>query len=404
MRPIIDLNLSSLPPELRLILACLRASPNDADAVRIERLSRGTINWESFLAWVDHHHVAPLVYLNLRRFSRNTIPEGVHSGLRNHFERNAQGGLALAAELVRLLHLLKENRIPALVLKGPVLALQLYGNLAWRHAGDIDLLVAPHQVDQADRLLRDQGYRRISPELSPRQQTHFKRLVQQFEYYRTDSQLMIDLHWRLLANKFLLPLDFGQLWSRRQSLIIAGYPVPAMSRRDLLLFLSVHGAHHAWYRLFWLNDLAEVLRQDPETDWSRLMADAAKLGALRSLAQGVVLAHLLLDAPLPELLRAYAVQDRKVLSLVEEAFRYILMQQSHPSTLSHVVQEKIQTRILYDLKLLGDSRYKIEVLTNLLLMPVDWETVRLPDSLFPLYYLLRPLLFVRRYLRGGQGH
>jgi hypothetical protein len=370
---------------------------------QIEKLSNTKIAWPDFLMWVDRHRVAPLVYINLSRYAGKAIPSSIIRELRNRFERNAHRGLANGTELVRLYKLLQENGIPVLSLKGSVLALQFYGNLAWRNAGDIDLLVSPHQVEQADRILRDRGYRRISPELSPRKQCQFKRLANHFEYYRTDSHLMIDLHWRLSVSKFLLPLDFGQLWSRGRFLVMAGYTVPAMSRRDLLLFLGVHGAHHAWYRLFWLVDLAEILRQDQEMDWSRLMADASQLGALRSMAQGVVLAHLLLDAPLPHPVRAYTARDRTVAYLVKEALRHILRHRTHLPTFSRLVQKKIQTRIRYDLKLLCDSRYKIEVLTNLILTPLDWETVRLPDSLFSLYYLLRPLLFVRRHLRKAKG-
>lgn len=162
MRGICSFTRSDLPPELRLILACLRVTPNDKETRQIERLSQNGAAWPVFLKLVDRHRVAPLVYTNLSRYAGKTAPAAMMSALRSRFESNARRGLANAAETVRLCQLFQESAIPVLPLKGSVLALQVYGNLGLRHAGDIDLLVAPRHIDLADRLLQ-RNYRRVSP-------------------------------------------------------------------------------------------------------------------------------------------------------------------------------------------------------------------------------------------------
>jgi hypothetical protein len=135
------------PAELRLILSCLRITPTEKEVRQIQELSRAKIHWPDFLRCVDRHRVAPLVYRHLRRSGGNGVPAAVMSALHSRFESNTRRSLVNAGELVRLHQLFQENGLAFLPLKGSVLALQIYGNLALRHAGDLDLLVEPGQVE-----------------------------------------------------------------------------------------------------------------------------------------------------------------------------------------------------------------------------------------------------------------
>ena len=325
MRELYSLQRFDLPSELRLMLSCLRLSPHDMEVQQIEKLSRTGIEWHNFLRWVDHHHVAPLVYTNLRRYAGKAVPSSIMRGLRNRFERNAHRGLANALELVRLHKLFQENGIPVFPLKGSVLALQVYGNLALRHAGDIDLLVNLRHVDLADHLLRER-YCRISPglHLTPYQQKQYYRLREQLKYIHDRNNLKFELHTRLFYNRPYFALDLAQLQERARYILVANASVPAMSPEDNVLYLCDHGAQHYWYRLFWLSDLAEIIRQDWVTDWDLLLTISTTLGVSRPLTQGVILAHLLFETPLPEQIRAYAARDQAMPYLIKAALRRIL--------------------------------------------------------------------------------
>ena len=91
-----------------------------------------------------------------------------------------------------LYKLFQENQIPFIPLKGSVLASQVYGNLALRHAGDIDLLVAPQHVELADQLLRT-NYRRLIPSvrLTPSQHQRYIRIMHHFEYWHDQGNLRL---------------------------------------------------------------------------------------------------------------------------------------------------------------------------------------------------------------------
>ena len=111
MRVFCSLKRSELPPELRLILSCLRITPTEKEVQQIEELSRAKIGWPDLLRWVDRHRVAPLVYQNLKRYGGNGVPASAMGALRSRFESNAHRSLANARELVRLDKLFRENGV-----------------------------------------------------------------------------------------------------------------------------------------------------------------------------------------------------------------------------------------------------------------------------------------------------
>jgi len=396
MREICSFTYSDLPPELRLILACLRLTPNEKEAQQIEGLSQSEIAWPDFLRWVDRHRVAPLVYQNLRRYGGNGVPSSVMSALRSRFESNAHRGLANARELARLYQLFQENGLACIPLKGSILALQVYGNLALRHAGDIDLLVHPRHVGQTDLLLQ-QTYQRTSPgpHLTPCQEKQFYRLREELTYIHEKNKIKLDLHTRLLYNKPYFAQDLTGLQDRARDVPVANSLVPAISPEDNFLYLSDHGGQHYWERLFWLHDLAEIIRQNLVPDWDLLMMVAAEKGVSRPVAQGVILAHLLLQTPLPEAIKIYAGRDRMIIYLVKAALKRICTRQKQTPS----VMETLDTNVFYIPRLYSEVKYKIEVMKRVLFYSGDWGTIRLPDIIFPFFFIIRPFLWFYRRLR-----
>jgi hypothetical protein len=383
-----------LPTELRLILACLRITPDTKEVRQIEELSRAKIGWPDFLRWVDRHRVAPLVYQNLRRYGGNGVPAAAMSALRSRFESNARRSLANARELVRLYELFQENGVVCIPLKGSILALQVYGNLAGRHAGDIDLLVNLRHVDLADRLLRER-YRRIRPglHLTHYQQKQYYRLREQLVYINDRHNIKLELHTRLFYNRPYFALDLTQLQDRARHINVADSLVPVMSPEDNYLYLCDHGAQHYWSRLFWLSDLAEIIRQDRVTDWEQLLKISTTLGVSRPLTQGMFLAHLLFETPLPDQIRAYADRDQAMPYLTEVALRRILTPKQDD------IIETLYNHIIYFPKLYTDFNCKIECLKRLFFYSGDWGTIPLPDVLFPYFFILRPFMWLYRRLR-----
>jgi hypothetical protein len=388
----------NLSPELRLMLACLRALPNEKEVQQIKKLSDTKIAWHDFRMLVGRHRVAPLVFTNLNRYAREAIPPAIMRSLRSRFERNAYRSIANTSELVRLYRLFQENGIPVLPLKGSLLALQVYGNLALRHAGDIDLLIDPRHIELADRLIR-KDYRKTLPafRLTPSQHQRFLRLMHHFKYLNDQKNLYIELHWRPFHKQSPHVMDLTRLRSRASTVTVAGSTLPALSVLDNIIYLCGHGWHHFWHRIFWLVDLAEIIRGNPEIDWQRLMTLARGSGMMRPLAQGFSLAHELLEVPLPEAIRSYALQDQQVSNSAKVAYRYMLYPQPEKPPVS------LSLRYLAcNISFANSFSEKLYVLQHFCLGN-DWLTVPLSESQFYLYYVLRFPFWLHRRLGSSRN-
>jgi hypothetical protein len=89
------------------------------------------------------------LYQSLNTTCPEAVPKANLAQLRNYFHANAQRNLFLTQELLKLLTLFKTNGISAIPYKGPVLAVAVYGNLALRQFGDLDILVHKRDVLRA---------------------------------------------------------------------------------------------------------------------------------------------------------------------------------------------------------------------------------------------------------------
>jgi hypothetical protein len=397
------MNASEYAPEFRLLLACARKTLRPVDAERIAGLCHGPLDWPLFLRLVARHRVAPLVGRSLKSTGYPSVPEQVQSDLRQGVEKSTLKALTQAAKLVQLLRRFEEAGIRVLPLKGPALAMQAYEALNLRHAGDLDLLVDPASVWDADRSLKDAGYVRTTPEypLSPGQAAAFMKIRKDFSYAHPESGVRVELHWRWSQNTHLLPLSLDELWPKRDFVKLGSDRVAAMPRKELFLYLCAHGSHTGWFRLKWLCDIAELTGDNSRIEMSELIARAEELGVSRMLVQGLVLSHQLLDAPLPAPLSAGATQDRVVRSLVHTANHSLAQDERYWST-DNTPVSWMPAQLRYRLKLRGSLRYKWHILYFHSLWTDECRRIRLPARLFPLYFVLALFPWIGSLFRRQQ--
>ena len=390
-------------PEFRLLLACARKTLRPVDAERIAGLCQGPLDWPLFLRLVARHRVAPLVGQSLKGTGYPSVPERVQRDLRQGVEKNTLKALKQAAELVRLVRRFESAGIRVFPLKGPVLAMQAYEALNLRHAGDLDLLVDPASVWDADRSLKDAGYVRTTPEypLSPGQAAAFMKIRKDFSYAHPESGVRVELHWRWSQNAHLLPLSLDELWAKRDFVKLGSDRVAAMPRQELLLYLCAHGSNTGWFRLKWLCDIAESTGDNSRIEMSELIACAEELGVSRMLVQGLVLSHQLLDAPLPAPLSAGATRDRVVRSLVQSANHSLAQDERYWST-DNTPVSWMPAQLRYRLKLRGSLRYKWHSLYFHSLWTDECRRIRLPARLFPLYFVLALFPWIGSLFRRQQ--
>jgi hypothetical protein len=362
-------------------------------------------DWPAFLALAARHEVWPLLYRRLGRAEDTLLPPAVRATLRARYEDNRRHMLLLSAESLRLARALGEAGVPLLLAKGPALAQRLYGDVAMREAKDLDLHVLPQDVPRAESLLRALGYAPPPEEAlrTPRQRAEARRREAHQALYHPQKRIQVELHWRFLANAHTLPpAATARFWERSQRVRVGPGALCTLSDADALLYLLLHGAFHQWFRLKWLTDIAAYLDSAVALDWASFWADAVHLGVQRPAAQGLLLAHALLGTPWPEGLppRATLERDGAVRHLVAAGRNAITL----PTAELFAAQDLQGLRqIRYHLSLRRDLPYRAEVLALLWAYPSAWQTLPLPDALFFLYPLLRPLFWLRERARRSRG-
>ena len=78
------------------------------------------------------------------------------------------------------------------------------------------------------------------------------------------------------------------LWRRLVPVSYAGATIKSLPLEDLIIYLCMHGSRHSWERLAWICDVAELVRLNPDTDWNKLLDQAASLGGQRMLGLGLI--------------------------------------------------------------------------------------------------------------------
>lgn len=353
-------------------------------------------DWHAFLALVARHNVTPGVYLNLSRYARHEVPAVILDELKRRYRQNSFRALTLTGELIRLARLFERETLPLWPLKGPALSQHLFGDFSLRSAGDLDILVPRAAIAAGEALLLSAGYQRQAPAapLSPRQaQVYFAR-YHHFGYLHPEKKIAIELHWSAILPALLPPAAGETLLSRSRSSPINGVALQFFAPEDLLIYLALHGAMHNWARLKWLIDFAACLCSDPPLAWEVVSERAHSFGVERPVAQGVLLAQRLLKLPVPEPLRPVIAADPVISRLADSAVHTLLQAQDDFAV--HGLRNGL-SRVTYLLNLKKDWRYQWAQLTTPLIEPQDWADQPLPDVLFPLYYGLRPFLWLRRY-------
>lgn len=388
--------ISKFPPELRLVLA---GASSDMD--KTKHLLQQPINWDKFLRLADHHRVYPSVYNTFSHLDNLPVPEHVLDVLRQTCRENTLSSLRITGEMVRIGGLLENHSISAVVLKGAPLSWRLYGDIAARSYGDIDMLVAADKLEQSIEILENEGYRKISKwdsyGLTPRQQQIYSKHHQHsshFEYWNNEKRVKLEIHWKLSKYGNVLPFTVD---GNIKKILVAGNPLLVLSDEELLLYLILHGAGHKWHRLRWLVDLEKFIQQE-NIDWVRLDHLAKKFDIQSFLYQALILVNQMFGIVLPPVLELEIVCDRTARRLAYLALKAHIFDASNQVGYSGIYSPFVNNS--YGLYMNRGLKNKFNYILKLFGPTVeDIKLVTLPDSLNALYYVIGPFTFIARCMR-----
>jgi len=363
--------------EFQLLLYCARPEPH-SDSIK-ERVSKG-VNWRKILDLAEYHGVRPLLRRTLQAVCWDHVPQESQLELERCYASNAQRNLLYVGELLRLFAAFADSRIPAATFKGIILAELIYGDLALREFGDLDIIVHEADVSKVEDILIANGYMPDFPDRDFR--SAFLAYQGQYAFRNKQTGFSIDLHWRLSAKGEVFPLRLKEIWSRLEHVEIYGRKVPTLANDDLSLFLAAHGTKEGWKFLKWVCDFSEILYKCRDIDWETLLDRAERAHCSRSLELAVLLASTLLDAPAPQKLIGKARNNLVVRALADKAQRRMLS-----TAPAGELREFLNGLGTHDL-----LRHRLWPIATLLGTRTvgDYQAMALPKPLWSIYYMTRP--------------
>ena len=382
-------------PEFDLAAACCIWPPSPRRDRRLEAALAAPINWGRFVDMVARHRIQGLAHAALS--GNGAVPDETRRSLAALGQTLAYDALRLTREALRLDQAFADAGIPVAFIKGPVLAQLIHGTVGLRQCKDLDLLVPIEALPAARQLLAGRGYRRIVPPevLLPHLEARWIRDNKDFEYLHPQSRIQIELHWRLFENRCLMPeVPPPERWVTVA--IMAGARLRTLAPTDLLLYLCLHGAVTAWFRMKWLADVDSFIAKDPAA-LQPLVTIAAQRNLLRPVAQGLLLCQRLFGTELPADIERILPKGRAVKYLVATGLRAMNTGEG-TNELARV--PFASTRInLARFLLKSDWRYRGTEASFVLNSLEDWITVPLPPGFAFLYPFLRLPLWIARKIR-----
>jgi len=387
---------TTLAPEWSLLRTACSEIPRDEKIDRLRLLSREIVRWDLVFDLANHHGTQPLLYqalVGIEDADADAVPPAAMSTLKQLYQTNLHKALFLSRELIRIVDRLSALDIEVMPYKGLAVAEVAYGDIALRQSGDIDLLIHPQDLPRIRDAVRELGY---TPHLafSEAEERAYLKSGYECAFDASAGPNLLEVQWAIQPRFYAIDFDMPGLFQRAATVTVAGHSMKTPSSEDLLLVLSAHAAKHVWGRLIWLCDIARIMSL-PSLDWSWIGSQARNLGIVRILRVTMLLTNRLLDARTPPAAQANLPEDPEALTLVEE-IRPLVASES-----LYNVESLAYFRLMMRLRERPADRLRF--LQRLLVTPgpSEWQAVRLPTPLFPLYPLVRLSRLAARFVRGS---
>lgn len=378
-----------------MLAAARRAAGLEADLADLRDNASAIDDWPEAIRGAREHGLLVLL-------GRDLIAAHVASSayLTEAVRHELDRSLAHVRVLRELTVILSDAGVNALAFKGPVLSLRLYGDAATRISADLDIVVARRDYSLARSTLLAAGF---SPhnEHSAWREEHLFRWLGHASFHRNGTD--VELHWRFSPIQFPLHITAESAYTRGEDSTIGGVRVRGLSDLDNAVVLSAHAARHLYERLEWLSGIVKILTHN-EHRVTEMLVHSRVLGAERALLVTAQVAHIVLGMPLNDTWSTALAADEDARRLAADM----------ASALDGYGRNAVpfpeggSLQMLYS-RFLTTRRERTSVLVRTLLMPTehDWQSVRLPDVLVPLYWVIRParlaLSYAGRLFGTGQA-
>jgi hypothetical protein len=335
------------------------------------------------------HSLASLVYPWLPE-------ECIGENLSTRVGFRAKANLAGLSELTRLQELFEQSSIQVIFVKGVLLSKILFDNFTSRSAADIDILIRVNDFAAIRSLLLRDGYEELYPfpDAYPDYYLRQNREAAFRKKLEGGARQYVEIQWAPMPGFFPVPYNNDYFFEHRTQMQVGPKSIPTLATTQHLLMLFVHhGVGDVWRSLRHIFDIAIFIhRKKEEIDWKEVHRKGSEWHMRRTINCGIALAAGLFYPGAGQYM--HGTPDP---ALLDHCRDYVLGFPLLP-------KKKINRLNLQQQLKLSDFRRDRFVLVlgylRRFLSPgmEELNLVKLPRTLFPLYYLIRRFRFL---YRGG---
>ena len=391
--------LQSASPAFRLMIATSWLAPanwqeKQEQAIReaIQVIGAG-VDWMEYLRLVDRHRTPALSWAALKRVPGLEIPEPVKKELQRRSDACRMQAVRDSLKLAEVLKGFHSAGIPAMTMKGPILSLELYGDVGLRQSKDLDLAISLEDISKAQACLENMGWRLDAAwfPLSPRQWENFLRHEYDLLFVHPHGGCLLELHWRA---RWELRDQTEARWVGSIPSVWQGCLHKTMSPIDQMLYLCSHGGLHGWFRAKWLGDMARI-HAEGRVDWQAALGQASRTGQKRALLACLRLLHDVYGLPMPDL---PGNPWKNLPSFLITRPLHDLKIYEDPAAFGALALAREHFRLIRYERLAVPQKTARDHLAKLAYRREDFNVLRLPDRFYWAYTPLRPFLWVWRHV------
>ena len=366
-------------------------------------------DWNKFFAYTTKNRLETLCAAGAAKLANK--PEQL-----DRLQLQAQRLTEKTLQQIQLLAFLaadfRQAGIPVLSMKGPLLAAELYADPSLRHSNDLDLLVSEENFEAAKARLLAMGF---SETFAPTLQKEKSRKIQtdmgeDMHSIFVKNGLCVELHWRI---SFRYPVSFEELWESREEKMLLGQSVCCLGKTENLIYLICHGVGHGYSRLRWLVDLYKLFTES-DVNYAELYRAMAKKNAEAFLLETLLLLYLIPSFRMPAISNDYFSlrrQDSLIFFSFQSDIQTAALRACHLTDLLEplILKEEDPSGIpernyMHMLPVVG-KRVTVFSYLYKLMQPkrAELERFHFPDSLYFLYYIVRPFYKLWRWTPFYKG-
>jgi putative nucleotidyltransferase-like protein len=275
-----------------LMQACRMDGADRLGALRAGRLAEPATA-QLYTGLAARHGVLGLALATLERSACwPTLAPEVQQGLGRTLKQLRMRATVLQLERDHVVATLLKHGVRAVVLKGAGLASTAYAEPVEREYGDLDLLVAPAEIDAAISALESRGYANpFSDESMEGYRRHHFHV-----HLRRPGERIVELHWAVTQQLEPFQLDAAAFLER--SVQAGALRVPRAEHA--LLHMLVESVRGDFNRIKGLVDIDRIIGTAAAMDWSYLVASARTAHLLPALSLALETSRQLLGTQVPD--------------------------------------------------------------------------------------------------------